>query len=114
MQLTKFLWQGGKRNGKKFHLVNWHIVKLPKDQGGLAIKYLNLMNLAMGDKIVWILVTGEMEWWKLALEMKYFGRMNLSQIENLNSEGKKSQIWRLCKEAPNLIIDNLRWQPGNG
>ena len=46
--------------------------------------------------------------------MKYFGRMNLSRIKNLNWEENGSQIWRLCKATANLILDNLSRQSGNG
>jgi len=37
---------------KKFHLIKWSIICIPKDQGELFIKYLALMNVAMGAKIV--------------------------------------------------------------
>lgn len=29
IQFLEFLWQGGKRNGKKFHMVNWDQVCAP-------------------------------------------------------------------------------------
>jgi hypothetical protein len=30
-EIRKFLWQGGKSNSKKFHMVNWNIVCSPKE-----------------------------------------------------------------------------------
>lgn len=54
--LRKLMWQGGKRNEIKFHLVGWRIVNLGNEKGGLAIKDLHLMNLALGAKLVWALV----------------------------------------------------------
>ena len=72
------------------------------------------MDMALGAKIIWRLVTGEREWWKLAMGMNYFGRMNLSRIENLNWEGKGSQMWQLCKATANRILDNLGRYLGNG
>jgi len=36
--IRKCLWQGGKSNTKKFHLVNWNLVKSPKDHGGLGVR----------------------------------------------------------------------------
>jgi hypothetical protein len=32
--IRKFLWQGGKDNGKNIHMVNWSIVCAPKENGG--------------------------------------------------------------------------------
>jgi hypothetical protein len=56
--LRHFLWEGGKTNKNKFHLINWDIIKQPKENGGLSIKDLVLTNLAMGEKILWNLASG--------------------------------------------------------
>jgi hypothetical protein len=50
--LRRFLWEGGKTDKNKFHLINWDIVKQPKENGGLSIKDPVLTNLAMGAKIL--------------------------------------------------------------
>jgi hypothetical protein len=42
---------------------------LPEDMGGL--KYPTLMNLAMGTKLLWRLLTNKFEWWKKVLWRKY-------------------------------------------
>jgi hypothetical protein len=65
------LWEGGETNNKKFHLINWKMLWDSKDNGGLMIKDIFLMNLAMGAKLVWQLVTGTQEWWKTFFK-KYF------------------------------------------
>jgi hypothetical protein len=36
-EISKFLWQGGKANTKKFHLINWTIVRSPNKNGGLIL-----------------------------------------------------------------------------
>jgi len=36
--LRKFMWEGGKTSLKKFHLVKWTMVRVPKLHGGLGIK----------------------------------------------------------------------------
>ena len=64
-EIRKFLWQGGKPNGsKKFHLVNWNIVCSPKNCGGARIRDPTAMNLALGVKILLIIISGERAWWK--------------------------------------------------
>jgi hypothetical protein len=62
--LRRFLWEGGKTDKKKYHLIKWDIVKHPKESGGLGIKDPGLSNLAMGEKILWNLVSGRNDWWK--------------------------------------------------
>ena len=58
MEIRNFLWQGGKIQNKKFHLVEWDVVKAPKLQGGLGIRDLEQMNKYLGAKLVWRLVIG--------------------------------------------------------
>ena len=58
MEIRKFLWQGGKVQNKKFHLVNWSTFKAPKRKGGLGIRDPEQMNKALGAKLVWRMATG--------------------------------------------------------
>ena len=64
MEIRKFLWQGGKVQSKKFHLVKWDVVKTPKLNGGLGIRDPEQMNKALGAKLVWRMVFGSRDWWK--------------------------------------------------
>jgi hypothetical protein len=49
--LRGFLWEGGKTNTKKNHLVNWTTVCQPTSKGGLAIHNPSLMNIFSGRKV---------------------------------------------------------------
>ena len=54
------MWQGGKSgNLKNFHLVNWETICRPKIYGGVGIRDPSKMNLALGAKILWRIVTGK-------------------------------------------------------
>ena len=57
--IGSFLWQGGKRERKKFNLINWKQVTASYKNGGLSIKLPRLMNTALGRKITWSFLTGE-------------------------------------------------------
>jgi len=61
-------------------------VRAPKYQGGLGIKDPSLENLALGDKFLWRLISGKIEWWKKVLFKKYFHgnqkRCNNNPLEN--------------------------------
>jgi hypothetical protein len=48
MHRSRFL--GRKKKGKKYHLIEWDIICLPKDQGGLGILNLGLMNISILSK----------------------------------------------------------------
>ena len=50
MEIRKSLWQGGKVQSKKFHLIKWDVVKAPNLNGGLGIRNPEQMNKALGAK----------------------------------------------------------------
>ena len=81
-EIRKFLWQGGKVQTKKFHLVKWDTVKRAKSHGGLGIRDTEQMSKAMGAKMVWILITGRKEWWKEVIRKKYIRRPRLRMLDN--------------------------------
>jgi hypothetical protein len=49
----RFLWFGGSSVRKKYYLVAWKVVCTSKQQGGLGIKDLGLMNKALLGKWLW-------------------------------------------------------------
>ena len=57
VMLKSFLWNGGNNGGgKKYALVSWKTVKLPRNEGGLQIRDLKHQNLAIGAKLLWNLL----------------------------------------------------------
>ena len=50
--LRDFLWNGGKGNQNKLHLVGWETIQKPISKGGLQIRDPVLDNLALGRKII--------------------------------------------------------------
>ena len=64
-EIKIFMWKGGKSDSlKKIHQVNWEIVCKPKIYGGARIRDPSKMNLSLGAKILWRIVTGTGAWWK--------------------------------------------------
>lgn len=50
--IWNFLWKGWKNNDTKFYLINWNVVRFPKEMGGLGIWDPLLVNIALGAKLV--------------------------------------------------------------
>ena len=112
-EIRKFLWQGGKVQRKKFHLVKWDTVKNPKCRGGLGIRDPKQMNKSLGAKLIWRLVTSDKEWWKEVVRKKYIKRPKPKMLDG-EWIGKGSSLWQLCKASFNLIQSHFYWIPGNG
>ena len=96
--ICDFLWQGGKGNHKKFHLVKWDIVKLPMAEGGLHIQDPGLANLSLGGKILWKLHTYSKHLVNRILILKYMEGEPLRNIQEVNFLNG-TVTWNLCKRG---------------
>ncbi|RVX07273.1 putative ribonuclease H protein [Vitis vinifera] len=86
-----FLWGGG--NGeKKAHLVNWEVVCVDKEKGGLGLRKLARLNKALLGKWIWRFACAKEELWKKVLEAKY-GQEDFGwRTRKTNGVGKGSKI----------------------
>jgi hypothetical protein len=109
-----FLWEGGKQTGRRLHLINWDKVSKPLLEGGLSLKNTKVQNLALGEKLLWYIVSGDTAWCKEALWKKYFRGTRKRCVENPCRETKGSPIYNLCRKAIDHFTPHLTWVPGNG
>ena len=65
--LRIFLWQGGRKNERKIHLVSCDKIKKPILEGGLHIRDVATQNFAMGAKLLWNLISRKSSWSKQVL-----------------------------------------------
>lgn len=72
------------------------------------------MNIALGVKVLWHLITGQFDWWKQVLFKKYLHGNRKRCLDHPLDEGRGSPIWKLCKAVACLIQSKLTWIPGNG
>ena len=112
--IRKFLWEGGKGNHHRIHLVSWNKIQMPYKEGGLQFRDLAKQNLAMGAKILWNLVSGRESWSKKFLRKKYFPGERLRCLDSPTPCKKGSPIYKLCLKVLHLFQVNLHWIPGNG
>ena len=105
---------GSAGRSKKFALVSWRIIKLPKSEGGLHIRDLRTQNLAMGAKLIWNLLVPKPSWSSLVLKAKYFRGTRLRCLEGAHVSQKGSSIHQICLKALPQFIGGLHWVPDNG
>ena len=65
---------------KKYHLVNWQQVCQPKDQGGLGVLDLNIMNICLLCKWIWKIENEEGLWQQL-IRSKYLHTYSLAHVK---------------------------------
>ena len=82
--LWDFLWNGGKGNQSKMHLVSWDILKRPITEGGLQIRDPGLENLALGGKIIWQLYADKNHLVSKIFWMKYLKGGTLRNLKTSN------------------------------
>jgi hypothetical protein len=92
-----FLW-GGSSNKVKVAWVKWSDVCRPKEEGGLGVRDLRLMNISLLTKWRWRLLVSRDLLWKSVLEAKYgAGISSTSDLAQFNNVKHASNWWRdLC------------------
>jgi hypothetical protein len=111
--IRRFIWEGEKTNTKIFHLVNTSTVCPATDKGELVIRNPSFMHVSLGAKVVWHLIYGTNEWWKISLLSGYFNHSILHCLDTSLSNTKGSLIWKLIKEDVSLIQSQLSSFRGN-
>lgn len=79
--LRDFLWQGGKGNEKKNHLVNWDLVKRPITEGGLQIRDPSLVNTTLGGNLLWKMIHDPSHPVSITLRSKYTNKAALRTMQ---------------------------------
>eukprot|EP00253_Pinus_taeda_P007380 PITA_07380 len=111
--IRNFLWQGGRGNDKKLHLVNWETVKKPIDEGGLQIRDPALANLALGSKILWKMFKEPSHPVSLILRSKYTNSNDLRTL-HLEYTANCTLLWKLCYKSNKIFKRNIYRIPANG
>jgi hypothetical protein len=105
---NSFLWDENE-NKKKYHLVNWQKVCMPKDQGGLGVLDLEKMNIALLSKWLWKLFNEDGIWQQI-LRKKYLQKKLCHAV----AKNGDSHFWQGLMDIKKLFWKNCRVQVRNG
>jgi hypothetical protein len=95
---------------KKLHLVNWHLICMKKQFGGLGVPCLKDLNLCLLGSWVKRFIRDEDKLWKKLVEKKYCNHENIFYADN----GHASPFWKGVILAAQAVKLGYRWLPGNG
>lgn len=110
--LCNFLW-GSTMAKRKFHLLSWERVRLPMIWGGLGIKRLKDLNMALLCKWLWNLGNGEDRLWKKIICEKY-GRDVGGWLTRSNSKPYGCGLWRGSMLSLPFFQSKIHFRVGNG
>eukprot|EP00253_Pinus_taeda_P005951 PITA_05951 len=111
--IRNFLWQGGKGNEKKLHLVKWDTVKRPIDEGGLQIRDPSFINKSLGGKLLWKIISDPSHSISIILQSKYSDKEAIRKMQ-IQSTAASSQVRRLCCKSSEFFKKHMYRIPGNG
>eukprot|EP00253_Pinus_taeda_P005179 PITA_05179 len=111
--IRNFLWQGGKGNEKKLHLVKWDTVKRPIDEGGLQIRDPSFINKLLGSKLSWKIISDPSHPISIILHSKYSDKEAIRKMQ-IQSTTASSQVWRLCCKSSEFFKKHMYIIPRNG
>ncbi|KAL5708904.1 hypothetical protein ACHQM5_019650 [Ranunculus cassubicifolius] len=109
--MKRFLW-GSTKGEKKYNLVNWEEVCVSMENGGLGLRRVLDVNIAMLTKWLWKLAHEEKSLWKMVIIQKY-GVETGGWYSKCNSGPIKFSFWRAilkCNEffrhCTSVVIGN--------
>ncbi|WVZ91890.1 hypothetical protein U9M48_038003 [Paspalum notatum var. saurae] len=106
---SKFFWQNDNHK-KKYRLVKWPLICLPKDQAGLGVHNLEIQNKCLLSKWLFKLCNEEGMWQDL-IKNKYLKGKPLAQVENKLGD---SYFWRRFMKVKDLFLNLGRFKLVSG
>jgi hypothetical protein len=108
-----FLWSGHQPN-KKWALVNWDKLCLPKSQGELGLRDPGKLNQVMGAKIWWRWKKNPTAAWAQLWKQKYAPHIPEDQAIRLNNHIQGSNIWNTAWQNRTLVQHHAFWEVRDG
>ena len=92
-------------------MINWAMITLPKEAGGLGISSTRHKNNAILMNQAWRLYSNPTSLWAQVIKAKYFPHTTLFTSHRTSRE---SHIWTALSLGANLLLRGMRWVVGDG
>ena len=109
----KLLWKGSQEK-RKWALLSWDKLTLPKLKGGLGLRDLFTLNQVMGVNLWWRWLQGGVALWRCIWERKYHMPLTVKERLNCLNIQKGSGIWNLAAANRHLIRIHSFWEIRDG
>jgi hypothetical protein len=86
----------------------------PPKRWGLGIKDPEVANTTMGAKLLWRILTGKKDWWKMTITKKYRLGGRKRCMDNTPDPHPGSQVFKIIRVTIPFFKEHLSWIPGNG
>eukprot|EP00253_Pinus_taeda_P030826 PITA_30826 len=109
----KFIW-GGPTQQRKWALVSWTNLIKRKDDGGLGLRDLEILNKVLGAKLWWRWLQGGIDVWKKIWDYKYNMPEQIEEKLKIQNPPQGSSIWNLASQNRELIKQYAFWEIRGG
>ena len=107
--LFLFLWSGCSMS-RKFHLVSWEKLSVPRNLGGWGVKHLGHFNSALCAKMLWRCLFSKCLRGKIIKVKCFKGLDPIHRIrEGMGSKNGGSTIWNSMVKIFPIIANDLSW-----
>ncbi|XP_062014305.1 uncharacterized protein LOC133730800 [Rosa rugosa] len=104
-------WWGDSDNGRKIHWIAWDKMCVPKEEGGLGFRNMELFNQALLAKQGWRILRCPDSLLARTLRAKYFPN---SDFLHACVHPGDSYTWRSLMKGKDLLVKGVRYQVGSG
>ncbi|RVX21575.1 putative ribonuclease H protein [Vitis vinifera] len=109
----EFLWGGGALE-RMIHLVKWELVCLEKDNGGLGVKSLSILNKALLCKWSWRFAMEREAFWNQVIRGKYGEEQGGWSSKEARGETHGVGLWKTLRKEWEVVKSRLVFVVGNG
>ena len=103
---------GGSLEGKA-HLINWKLVCSPKEEGGLGIRKIDLLNKALLGKWIWRYAYEKDNLWKTVIGVKY-GQEGCGWRTKEVCGSFGGGVWKEIMKGANWCWESIEFKVGKG
>lgn len=111
--MKRFFWNG-MNDQNRIPLLTWDNKCKPKKVGRAGLRNFLIMNLEMGEKLVWRLYTNSNEKWIKIIRKKYVNSKYPISILKVRDSPRGSIVWNYILESWDIIKRYITWEIVNG